>query len=347
MSTYGLRLSDTSGKGILLTPDIGTVISAGRVSMPNSLEGDGTYGIDIDLPGTTAIAAAKLSVLVTPVLPIVQSGTYTQYQSGGTLFYSTFYADDAATYLTRNESTGVMTSWTAGNQTLNDRTTWNPILSVCPVAFWDKMGATTFTKVRLFAGVAYMLGQLYADVNYSLTGTETAGGTNVGSLPEYINDDSLSTRYVQYCVRGALDTAYSETTRDSWGEVAFDSCTITLAEVKYFVYTFGYNASGYIHLSLYYNSTWNEVLVITWGNNIEDSYTNNVSGYWNNCTGIRFEAHTWCQKGSGYSTAGSENDIWEIKALGASTPTTLLKYGLGEEGVTAVDYVISMKDWNY
>jgi hypothetical protein len=51
MTLRGFRVSEGSKHG-LLVPSIGQIISAGSVSMPSSLNGDGTYGVDIDLPAS-------------------------------------------------------------------------------------------------------------------------------------------------------------------------------------------------------------------------------------------------------------------------------------------------------
>ena len=153
---YGLRLGDGSNTKIL-TPDDLTIISAGSVSMPASLNGDNTYGTDIDLPGTGAIPVANLGVLVVSRRPNFNSICYRVPDAGE---YGDFhFADDVATYYTRNDSTGVMTSWSAGNMSPNlpSEPNFDQIISVFPIAFWDKMGATTFTAIRLFAASCYLL----------------------------------------------------------------------------------------------------------------------------------------------------------------------------------------------
>ena len=47
----GFRVTEGS-KQSLLIPSIGQIISAGTITMPDTLNGDNTYGVDIDLPAS-------------------------------------------------------------------------------------------------------------------------------------------------------------------------------------------------------------------------------------------------------------------------------------------------------
>ena len=152
---YGLRLGDGSNTKTL-TPDDMTIISAGSVSMPAALNGDNTYGTDIDLPGVASIPVANLAVLVVPRRPSFKS-IFAHYVSNNIYWGDFHYADGTATYYTRNESTGVMTSWSAGSASGDSFNDYDGIISVFPIAFWDKMGATTFTAIRLFAATCYLV----------------------------------------------------------------------------------------------------------------------------------------------------------------------------------------------
>lgn len=63
---YGTIVRNAAGtKSAVLTPDIGTIIARGVVTMPSTLNGDGTYGVDIALPGTFSFA--DLDVYLNPV----------------------------------------------------------------------------------------------------------------------------------------------------------------------------------------------------------------------------------------------------------------------------------------
>lgn len=61
---YGIKVIDPSGDSLVLTPSIGNIISAGTITMPAGLNVDNTYGSDIDLPGTDAIAKENIEVFV-------------------------------------------------------------------------------------------------------------------------------------------------------------------------------------------------------------------------------------------------------------------------------------------
>ena len=154
MVDYGIRL--TSGSNLLtLTPECGTIIAAGEKTMSNSLEGDNTYGEDVTI-SASAISQSDIAVIITPSRP-TYSVVNSRFTSGSILYASSQYANSASTYFTRNTSTSVMTSWIAGNMTAGDRNTWDPVLSIFPHVFWDKLGGTTFTTVRLFAATCYLV----------------------------------------------------------------------------------------------------------------------------------------------------------------------------------------------
>lgn len=186
MSEYGLRVSDIYGNSSTLTADDATIISAGEISMPNSLEGDNTYGIDIALPGT--VAEADIGVFITPNVPVIYS-KFSHAFDGSTEYWACNYADSTKSYYSRNDSTGVMTSWAAGDMRNNDAEYWDTIVSVFPVAFWDKMGETSFTNVRLFAATCYLVVDASLDYvpyhygrNIIVYGIGTSGVTKVNYL---------------------------------------------------------------------------------------------------------------------------------------------------------------------
>ena len=148
---YGFEVSDESGNISILTPNVKNIISSGTVSLQTVLRGDGTFGVDIALPGTKSYTEEEIGVLVTPrsYVPNYQVGWVDweldpkQWSVCKWLYYNT-------AFFTRNDATGVMTSFS--EQQYKD-TYYN----FNPVAFWDKLGATTFKTVRLFAGVVYYI----------------------------------------------------------------------------------------------------------------------------------------------------------------------------------------------
>ena len=149
--TYGLRVKDTSGNVCVITPDVKNIISSGTVKAPLVLRPDSTYGVNIELPGTTVHALADIGVLVT-VREYTPSSYQTASVSGlkvGELAFARWLYDGGI-YFTRNVSTGVMTSFA---EVIYHDTFYN----FHPIAFWDKLGETTFNRVRLFAGVVYYI----------------------------------------------------------------------------------------------------------------------------------------------------------------------------------------------
>jgi len=154
--TYGLKVLDAGGTGCVITPDMGTVISMGRVTMPSALVDTDKYYASIDLPGTSAVAVADLTVLAIPVIwhhtdfPVyVMSVGWGQYDVAGN------FLDSAETYYTKVESTGVMTSYTAGDLTSADATEWDTVINGFPIVYWEQLGATTVTDIKIFAATCY------------------------------------------------------------------------------------------------------------------------------------------------------------------------------------------------
>jgi hypothetical protein len=147
--SYGLKVKDNLGNSCLITPEVKHIISSGTVSLPTNLRPDNTFGINIALPGLTAYAENNIGVLVTikrfisyQVMSWLDWGLVPkQWSVVRWLVYG-------GTYFTRNETTGVVSAFTVEQYK-------DTIYNLHPVAFWDKMGATTFNFVRLFAGVSY------------------------------------------------------------------------------------------------------------------------------------------------------------------------------------------------
>ena len=176
MADYGIRL--TSGSNLLtLTPECATIIAAGEKTMSDSLEGDNTYGEDVTI-STSAVPEADIAVIIVPSRPVF-SVVNARFTSGTTLYASSQYGNSASTYYTRDVATGVMTSWSAGNMTAGDRNTWDPILSVYPAVFWDKLGASTFTSVRLFAATCYFVYDTSASTKKIIYSIGSAGVATV------------------------------------------------------------------------------------------------------------------------------------------------------------------------
>lgn len=156
MSEYGLRIRDTSGNTIKITPLVGSIITAGLVNSPTSLNDDNTYGFDIDLPGTSDIPLANLAVIAQP-----RDWGWTGYVfsigfGSPAVYTKNFYALSTATYYTMGVD-GIMTAWTAGNCTSGDTTTWDPLLSAWAVSTWMVEDDDLYTSIRIFPATANLI----------------------------------------------------------------------------------------------------------------------------------------------------------------------------------------------
>lgn len=171
---YGLRVTDIGGSNVnIITPETATIIASGTATMPNSLNDDDTYGLDIDLPGISAIPTSKIGVFIMPHENIHYENEFRLYLWGfdPDFQYAISYFLDAGnySYYTKNDSTGVMTSFTPGIRTEGNISTWDGIISIFPLVGWDRP-TETITSVRLWAVTAYMIadGLSTAKVVYSI-----------------------------------------------------------------------------------------------------------------------------------------------------------------------------------
>ena len=152
MTTYGLKVYDSLGSDYtVITPKIGSIVSSGRLTMPNTLNGDDTYGLVIDLPGTDPIPKSDITVLISPIEHTYKiTNILYSYQHIG-------YMDSSISYYTHAKPTGIMTSWTAGDLTPGDSDNFDNFAGIFPVCFWDIKGGTSFTSVQLFAATCYLV----------------------------------------------------------------------------------------------------------------------------------------------------------------------------------------------
>ena len=152
---YGLKAVDAEGKYSNITAKIGEILASGSLTMPNSLNGDNTYGNDIELGNTynrDEIGVIAYSTKFTFKATIVTLG----WSDGSYPFC--WYADPSATYYTKNASTGVMTSWSPGALTPGTSSAWDGLGSAFPLASWDYPDAvTSFTNVRIWAAMAHIV----------------------------------------------------------------------------------------------------------------------------------------------------------------------------------------------
>lgn len=349
MSDYGLRVTDTAGHTKTLTADDATVIAAGSTTMSNSLEADNTYGEDIALGAT--YNEADLSVLVVPRRPNYNA-IYNRYINGGTLYYNTWYLDDTKTYYTRNPSNGVMSSYSAGDLTASTKSEWNPILSVLPIAFWDKMGATTFSSVRLFAATAYFFRDTHDDTNYATAGSTsgTGGGSGYyhGGSVSNINDDDTGTYDYWDCTAPPSFNSANFWYRDTITLAATKLITkVELVHRRYSKIEGSGDAGGNYYVDIYDGSNWIQIFNGSWSGQTESTTTTHLCGHWKGITGIRVRADG--AGNSGYSSwALSAHYTYELRAYGPASSNDTeneIVYSIGSDGIQTVDYMIARKKY--
>ena len=150
MPEWAMRIKDKAGNTLLLSPDIHTIVSSGRVSMPVALNPDNTYGLNIDLPGVGSYDEDDLGVLATGFILAYDVQLFDLVLDG--MHGISWFMHDSFTFYTRNETTGVMTVWVPD---LSSPAAYDAILSVYPICFWEKKNFTTFTSVTIFAAMCY------------------------------------------------------------------------------------------------------------------------------------------------------------------------------------------------
>lgn len=184
---YGIRCTNQSGDSVTLSYNIVEIIDTGTITMPNYLNIDGTYGIDIDLPGAEDIDISRIGVSVFPTKFTYDVNAFWTYWShdGRVDYMCSFFADDEALYYSKHPSTGVMNVWNAGNMTrdLYSESEWDAVCSVYPLAGWDFLDSeTTFRQIRLWAATAHII----YDYSASLFRTVYQIGTNGVSEISYM-----------------------------------------------------------------------------------------------------------------------------------------------------------------
>jgi hypothetical protein len=180
---YGLKIKDGSNINVL-TPEIGTIISCGTATMPNSLNGDGTYGLDIDLPETASIPVSKIGVFLLPHGNITWEafgkglGWASGDPSNSMRYIPSCFVDDDYTYYTKDSTTGVMSVFTPGTHTASTPETWDGIISIFPVVGWDRVGEN-LTSVRLWAATCYIIVDGLSELKAIYSIGNTGGITSV------------------------------------------------------------------------------------------------------------------------------------------------------------------------
>lgn len=152
---FGIKIKDASGNTVKLTPETANVISSGTETMPNSLVDTDKYYVGIDLPGTDAIAIDNVSCIMNAFLLQIYLVARVFALDGGA-YAAYLFVDDSVSNYTKNLTTGVMTAWTPGDcSDILDINDWDPVCTIYPDVYWDKLGASTITAVKMFGAMRY------------------------------------------------------------------------------------------------------------------------------------------------------------------------------------------------
>jgi hypothetical protein len=151
---YGLKVKDTSGNEMIITPEIISLFDGGREAMPTSGTNGQTYGetIDITPNGESAYNEADIGVLADSFIMNIDLTLY-NITIDSSFYIQSWFLNNSSSFFTRNESTGVLTTFIPDKSAA---TAYDGLLSVYPIAFWDKRGASTFSDVNIFAGTSYL-----------------------------------------------------------------------------------------------------------------------------------------------------------------------------------------------
>ena len=151
-----MKIKDADGKTCVLTPEVGTIISAGRITMPSGLVDTNKYYATISLPAT--IPVADLGVFVSPVKWTPRLTAEPHYP-GNYYNYRGRFLDNSYSYYSKNLSTGVMTAYTAGSRSVSAfpgaPSTWNYCVNAYPLAYWEILSATEVSEIKIFAATCY------------------------------------------------------------------------------------------------------------------------------------------------------------------------------------------------
>ncbi len=174
---YGLKVKDISGNELLITPDIISLYDGGREAMPSSGTNGQTYekAIDITPSGENSYDEVDIGVLADSFIMNIDLTLY-NLNVDDDYWMQSWFVNDSSSFFTKNESTGVLTTWTPNKSAA---TVYDGLLSIFPIAFWDKRSASTFDNVNIFAATSYLVYDQSASVYRTVYTVGTQGVENV------------------------------------------------------------------------------------------------------------------------------------------------------------------------
>ncbi len=149
---YGLKIRDSSGNIIHVTPEVSTLVSAGSPYVPTTLRPDNTFGINVKLPGLSNFDETDIGIVAnirkwSPTLSLVEVA---DVDPNPQQWFYMKMINVSRTYYEYNPIDGTMSVFTPE---VNKDTIFNQH----GIVFWDKPStadsANTFDTVRLFSAI--------------------------------------------------------------------------------------------------------------------------------------------------------------------------------------------------
>jgi len=385
-NTYGLKIYNTDGDSNTVLPEASSIIASGTISMSNTLQDDKTYGVDIDLPGGEYIDTDKIGVMVQARDFDWKAKVNILTYDSGNKFWGNFFGDsgtvpDPVTYYEK-ASDGVMTEWKAGAMTPGTQSTYNFLIRVSPTAIWETE-ATSIKKIRLFAGIDYTFLKTIAGGSTTYTlyardyGNSALGGigymlsTSDGSIEKtgtvtspigYTIHWSTQSDFDVYVLHsnGSLTSlgtgVASSTFSDRWGGAGSRTTTQsatwacpgygswTSTDALYIKMNIDLKANSWPLGQSQYNQPGSVIFItpqLGWSGLNATTWTMSrylvVGQMWQN-NGVVTANYIW-------GTSAKPLTISNISA-GYSASTAQQVYSIGDNGISEVDYMIYLKDYN-
>lgn len=150
---YGLRVSNPStGRSVVFSPDIGTVIAQGQATMPTTLNADETYSLPIALDKEYNFADLVVIVDIDEKPALYVAASWTSLTTGGATIRE-FHAHLApgATYKERDGNTAAGRAKYKSHTVSNTGREFNALIESSVYSRWDKGSATSGSTIHISA----------------------------------------------------------------------------------------------------------------------------------------------------------------------------------------------------
>jgi hypothetical protein len=148
----GVRIWDTDGDSVVLTPEVAQVVSSGALSIPSTLNEDDTYGGSVNLLGESGHPEEDIGVAMdTRIYSLSYSFVgHALLTPSGIAYHYMRFMYSPATHYERDEDTGEMTEWA-------EEANADSFYAQFPEMFWEKKELSSFTAIQLFAAMVFLV----------------------------------------------------------------------------------------------------------------------------------------------------------------------------------------------